>query len=224
MLSGPEYNPNPGKPIQKIVVFLHGYGASGDDLLSLGEAWESSLPNTLFIAPNAPDRCDMNMDGYQWFGLQDFSPFNVRSGLDRVRPTLVRYLKNLLTKHTLNTHDLALVGFSQGTILALEMLFALPGLGAVLGYSGAFYPPPVFEPPLHSALGNTNVMLVHGTADMVVPYSALLQASAQLNLYGIQAQTHTCDGVGHTIDFKGLELGGEFLGRNLMNCSRVVNL
>jgi len=196
--------------ISKIVVFLHGYGASGDDLIGISDLWQDLLPSTVFAAPNGPEPCDANIFGYQWFGLPDFSPTNMRSGLDRVRPVLLEYLQSLLNEYQLSPQDLALVGFSQGTIVALEMMFAMPNLNSVLGYSGIFFrpPPPVLSSP------STKVMLVHGNVDTVVPYLSLFQSQTQLKVLGISTEIHTCHGIGHTINEEGIELGGQFLANN----------
>jgi phospholipase/carboxylesterase len=211
MLSGPRFISHVPGSLSRLVVFLHGYGASGDDLISLSHEWENLLPPTIFESPNGPETCDVNPVGYQWFGLPDFSPTTIRLGLDRVRPVVVSYLKNLLAEHQLSPHDLALVGFSQGTILALDIMFDMPTLGAVLGYSGAFYPPLTFpKEPI-----NTKVMLVHGTGDTVVPYAAMTYAKIQLQEQGIHVKTHTCDGLGHGIDTQGLQAGGTFLAKCL---------
>jgi len=196
-------------PLSKMVVFLHGYGASGEDLIGLSHSFESLLPPTVFLAPNGPDRCDANVFGYQWFGLPDFSPTNMRLGLDRIRPVLENYLRSLLTQYQLSPQDLALVGFSQGTIVALEMMFAIPDIRCILGYSGAFFCPP--SPPLPLA----KVMLIHGDLDTVVPYPIFLQSKKQLTDLGIQVEAHTCPGVLHTIDEKGIQLGARFLAQNL---------
>jgi phospholipase/carboxylesterase len=211
MLSGPKVISKTPGSISKLVVFLHGYGSSGDDLIGLSESWEHLLPPTIFLSPNGPEKCDVHVFGYQWYGIPDFSPTSMRLGLDRVRPLLTQYLKSLLIEYKLSPHDLALVGFSQGAIVALEMLFALPNLNCIVGYSGAFFPPAeknVLSP-------STNVLLIHGNMDIVVPYPALFQAEQDLKNLGIKVTTLTCQGIGHTIDSTGIQIGGDFLKQNL---------
>lgn len=206
MLKGPTVKHHSDK-LKKLVVILHGYGANGDDLIDLAHRWAPQFPDVDFIAPNAPESCEMNPMGFQWFGLRDFSPFNVRSGLDRIRPTVVQYLESLLQKHHLQAEDLALVGFSQGSMVALDMLFALPGLKGVLSYSGAFYPPVAVPPLSHTP----NVMLIHGVVDMVVPFAAMAEADRQLQLFGLNPQTCAIPHLGHGIDSQGLKVGEQFL-------------
>jgi phospholipase/carboxylesterase len=190
----------------QLVVILHGYGADGENLIDLAHQWAPHFPEADFLAPNAPEACEINPMGYQWFGLRDFSPFNVRAGLDRIRPTVVQYLKALLQERQLSVQDLTLVGFSQGSMLALDMIFALPGLRGVLAYSGAFYPPAGAE-----NRENTPVMLVHGMVDVVVPFVAMAEAERQLRLFGITPQTEAIPHLGHGIDGRGIKVGQQFL-------------
>ncbi|MEI8295179.1 MAG: alpha/beta fold hydrolase [Alphaproteobacteria bacterium] len=193
--------------VNQLVVILHGYGADGDNLIDLAHSWAPHFPEADFLAPNAPEACESNPMGYQWFGLRDFTPFNVRAGLDRIRPTVVHYLKAMLQERQLGVQDLTLVGFSQGAMLALDMIFALPGLNGVLAYSGAFYPPVAAEKPVES----TPVMLVHGMVDVVVPFVAMAEAERQLRLFGITPQTEAIPHLGHGIDGHSIMLGQQFL-------------
>ncbi|WP_032113115.1 alpha/beta hydrolase [Candidatus Paracaedibacter symbiosus] len=210
MLSGPQKKSKSGVSPKKLVVLLHGYGANGDNLIDLADMWAASLPDVEFHAPNAHEPCESVPFGYQWFGLTDFNPFNMRAGLERAAPILCEYLEHLLRSRDLTSSDLSLVGFSQGTMLALEMLFHLPGLKAVLGYSGAFYPP--LSAP-EAGVSKAEVLLVHGTADMVVPYAMMGESANQLHHLGFTPKTHTCHGLGHSIDLEGISLGGQFLGQ-----------
>jgi phospholipase/carboxylesterase len=206
MLFGPNLPPkNGGKPRQ-LVVLLHGYGADGANLIEMGEVWADLLPEAEFIAPNGIEPCELGI-GYQWFGLQDFSPFNVRAGLDRVTPIIAKQLHLWLHERGLSSTDLCLVGFSQGTMLALDLLFHLPSIKAIVGYSGAFYPPVAgqVKQPLPS------VCLIHGDMDPLVPYLAFQEAQKNLKKYGITPVTHPCRGLGHAIDEKGLNWGVQFL-------------
>ena len=210
-LHGQTYIPPKANRLEKLVVLIHGYGASGDNLLDLSYHWQDSLPNAVFAAPNGPEACDVNPSGYQWFGLPDLSPVNIRLGLDRAGPVLQNYLQNLMTTYQLAPQDVALVGFSQGAILALEMMFLMPTLAGVIGYSGVFLPPKnrPLSPPL------TKALLVHGTLDTVVPYSAFIHAEAALKDHGISFETHTCHRLDHSISPDGIQVGRDFLSQVL---------
>ncbi|RZI46452.1 alpha/beta hydrolase [Candidatus Finniella inopinata] len=196
--------------LEKLVVLVHGYGASGDNLLDLSYHWQDSLPNAFFAAPNAPETCEVNPFGYQWFGLPDLSPVNIRLGLDRATPVLQNYLQQLMTTYQLAPQDVAVVGFSQGAMIALDMMFLMPTLAGVIGYSGVFLPPKrPSSPP------QTKALLVHGTLDMVVPYSALIQSQSALKDYGVSFETHTCHGLDHSISPDGIQVGRAFLNQVL---------
>ena len=176
-------------------------------MINLAAGWQSHLPEFEFVSPHAPESCEINPVGYQWFGLRDFNPFNIRSGLDRSRPVLKKFLLNEINRLGFMPEDLLLVGFSQGTMMALDAMFSFPGVSAIMGYSGAFYPP-VGE---NLKASKPKVRLVHGDSDMVIPYSAMNEAARQLQLFGIEPETYTCNGLGHGIDEKGVRLGWEFL-------------
>lgn len=198
----------PSGNIKKIVLFLHGYGSNGEDLLEIGRIWQPSLEYTAFLSPNAVEPFEGHSFGnsYQWFGLADFTPLNVRAGLDKARPHLNRFIKRVLAHYRLLPSDLILVGFSQGTILALEMMFSIPRLGGIIGYSGAFYPPTnatLSSPP--------PVLLVHGTTDVVVSYAMMQAAQMHLRQLGVNVMTQTCSGLGHSIDEAGLMAGLDFI-------------
>ena len=204
----------PKGTLKKLVLFLHGYGSNGEDLLEIGRAWQSSLEHTAFLSPNAFEPFEGNPfgDSYQWFGLADFTPLNVRAGLDKARPHLNRFIKRVLAEYRLLPSDLTLVGFSQGTMLALDMLFSISRLGGIVGYSGAFYPSANATP-----LSPSPVLLVHGTTDMVVPYTAMQLAQTQLRQLGVNVMTQTCPSLGHGIDEAGLMAGLDFITHQHQN-------
>lgn len=210
----------PGKKVDHLVVFLHGYGADGNDLIDLGFVWKNKLSKVAFLSPHALESCEVNPFGYQWFGLRDFSPLNIRGGLDKAGPELSDYLKEKLEKFHLSSSELILVGFSQGTMMALEMLFYFPKLKGILGYSGAFYPPTA-----KTLQGNqTEVLLIHGDLDAVVPVQTSEEAKRQLDMLELSTKVHICKGVGHSISEEGLELGAKFLGYLTNSLFSVIHL
>ena len=137
-LDGPRHGPEPGSSAKALVVFLHGLGADGDDLISLGSMLAPVLPDTAFVSPHAPFPCDMAPMGRQWFSLQDHEPDNMLAGVRAVAPRLNAFLDAELAKHGLTDDRLALVGFSQGTMTALHTALRRPKACAVIvGFSGA---------------------------------------------------------------------------------------
>jgi phospholipase/carboxylesterase len=197
----------PAQPVQKLVVFLHGYGSNGDDLIDIGNIWQPHLKNTAFYSPNALEISEVNpFGGYQWFGLKDLEPFNVRPGLDKHQKQIADNLNKLLDQHKLLPSDLILVGFSQGTMVALDVMFSINNLAGIIGYCGAFYKPSnavvKLAPP---------VLLAHGTADMVVPYAMLEHSRQELTKLGVNVVTHTVKNLGHGLDESSINAGLEFI-------------
>ena len=207
-LSGPRIAPRSGAARQ-LVVLLHGVGADGDDLIGLAPALAQFLPHAVFVAPNGPEPCDMAPFGYQWFSLQDRRPEALLRGVQVAAPLLDAFLDEELARHNLDERRLALVGFSQGTMLALYVAprRASP-MAAVLGFSGvllgaAALPAEVVSRP--------PVFLIHGDADEIVPVGALAAAVAGLQAADIPVRFEIRPGLPHAIDPEGIAHGGAFL-------------
>ena len=210
MLKRYSLSPASGGKAKKLVVLFHGYGSSGQDLLKVAQRWSPLLPETEFLVPNGPEACESHPAGFQWFGLGDFTPPIMRARLDKVGPFIKSYLQKCVEERGLNLSDLAIGGFSQGGMLALEMIFAAPGIRGAICYSGGLYPPDgSVKPSPH-----TKVLLIHGDEDMAVPYSYFKDACYHLEKLGVTPQTLTCKGLGHSIDMEGVTCGGKFL-RNI---------
>ncbi len=201
--------PASGKKPKQMVVLLHGLGANGADLLSLAPYWADSLPEAIFVAPDAPDACDMAPFGYQWFSLQDRSFTAMEKGARNAAPLLNKFLDEQLTAHNVAADKLALVGFSQGTMMAL---FAAPrrhqALAAVVGYSGALVAAAALAAETKSKFP---VLLVHGEVDPVVPFAAMGHAEENLRSAGFNVTALSRPGLGHSIDPEGLSAGAAFL-------------
>lgn len=208
-LSGPRMAPRSGGPPRRLVVLLHGVGADGDDLIGLAPTLARHLPDAAFVAPNAPEPCDMAPFGYQWFSLQDRRPEALLRGVEAAAPRLDAFLDAELARHGLADHQLALVGFSQGTMMALYVAprRARPP-AAVLGFSGALIGAEALPAEARS---RPPVFLVHGDADPVVPAQALFAAVKDLQAAGIPVQWAVRPGLPHAIDPEGLEQGARFL-------------
>jgi phospholipase/carboxylesterase len=214
-LDGPRLNPLSG-PARQLVVFLHGYGADGNDLIEIGRAWQQSLPQTAFVSPHAPEPCGQAPVGRQWFPLT-FRDENERwVGVNKAAPLLQRFLDAELNRHKLPPSALALVGFSQGTMMALHVgLRRAGGPAAIVGYSGLLVLPPdgnleTFAAEIKS---RPPVLLIHGDRDDLIPPQALFQAIQALAALEVAVEWHLSAGIGHGIDAEGLRHGVEFLAR-----------
>jgi phospholipase/carboxylesterase len=214
-LDGPRLPAKSGKARQ-LVVFLHGYGADGNDLIDLGRAWQDLLPDTAFVSPHAPEPCAGAPYGRQWFPLTFRVPNERWDGVQQARPVLDAFLDTELKREGLDDEALALVGFSQGTMMALHVgLRRRRALGAIVGYSGVLIGPdgkPVGDlaPEITT---RPPVLLVHGDQDQVIPPAALQFSAQALEALNVPVEAHMSRGLGHGIDNAGLRLGGDFLAR-----------
>lgn len=212
-LSGPIQLPASGKAPTSIVVFLHGLGADGANMIDLADELAGEFPDTLFAAPNAPFACDMAPMGYQWFSLRDWSEDAMLEGVQQAAPILNHYLDSLLAQHSLSADKLAVAGFSQGTMTALHTLpRRADAVAAIIGYSGALVGDYLLKSELQS---KPPVCLIHGNADMVVPFGAMAAAKAALESADIDVETHARPMLGHGIDFEGIEIAAAFLKSRL---------
>ena len=135
-LDGPRLAPKSGTARQ-LVVFLHGYGADGNDLIDIGRAWQQALPDAAFVSPHAPNPCAQAPVGREWFGLTFRDPDERWRGVNNAGPVLEKFIAAELAKHNLTPNALALVGFSQGTMMALHVgLRRAIAPAAIVGYSG----------------------------------------------------------------------------------------
>ena len=211
-LSGPMIPPESGK-VKKIVVLLHGVGANGADLIGLAPILEPILPDTLFVAPDAPYPYDMAPTGFQWFSLMDRSPHKMLDGVRQARNILEPFISGLLAEHKLTDADLALVGFSQGTMTSLYTAFrrARPCAG-VVGFSGAMIGAHTPDDPITA---KPLVCLIHGEDDPVVPFTAMAHAEGILERIAVPHETHARPNLEHSIDEHGLKVCAEFLKRVL---------
>lgn len=211
--------PASGLKPDSIVVLIHGYGANGKDLLSLGSAWASLLPNTLFVAPDGFEKSEVNPLGNQWFSLGDWNPAQrltkmqiaqMVGDLQALTPSFNQYLDELLKAHGLPPEKLALVGFSQGAMVALHIGLHRPLCAGVVAYSGAF-----LEDPTETKLARPPVLLIHGMDDQLLSPTFSKLAEGHLQHLRVPVTLSLLPGLGHGIDERGLELGGAFLKKHL---------
>lgn len=201
-LTGPRKAAKSGKATE-LVVLVHGYGADGNDLIGLAEPLAQALPGAAFVSPNGPQPCPGAR--FQWFPIRELEPKQMHQGVIGAAPVLREFIDSELKRLSLTADRLALVGFSQGTMLSLHL--ALSGLkpAALVGFSGLLTgaPPEAHEPP--------PVFLAHGGADPLIPPEAIFATATTLGLLGARVQWHLSPGVGHGIDDSALALAANFL-------------
>lgn len=212
-IDGPRLEPK--EQIKKLVIFLHGYGSNGNDLISLTEGIYKSLPNTAFVSPNAPFQCNGSPMGFEWFPLRELSYQEKLQGTKMAAPHLNAFIDAQKEKYNIDDKDIALVGFSQGTMMSLYIApRRAAALGAVVGFSGAL----TAEKELASETkSKPPFLLVHGDQDDVVPHLHLAEAETHLVNNGFSVTTHTSQGLGHGIAPDGIDLMRDFLVEHLLD-------
>jgi phospholipase/carboxylesterase len=216
-INGPRIEPKGGKAKQ-LVVLLHGYGADGNDLIEIGRQWRGMLPDAAFVAPHAPEPCGMSPMGRQWFALTMRDPDERWRGVIKARPVLDAFLDAELARLGLDESRLSLVGFSQGTMMALHVgLRRRRAPASILGYSGVLVGPEHLNEAVARDAGGAPppILLVHGDQDQLIPFEALFESAEDLAKANIPCQWHLSLGVGHGIDNGGLRHGGLFIAKAL---------
>jgi len=201
--------PHAGGPPKTLVVMLHGVGSNKEDLIGLAPYIAPALPHTAFISVDGVEDCDMAPMGRQWFSLNDRSPARMMSEAARTAPTVHAFLDQLLIDTGIDESRMALLGFSQGTMMSLYVgLRRKKKPAAIVGFSGALLADENFAV---TVTAKPPVLLIHGQEDGVVPFAAMPRAKGQLEAAGITVDTLACPGLAHSIDEAGLRRAAQFL-------------
>jgi len=208
-LTGPAVPPRSGRAARQLVVFLHGLGADGNDLIGLAPYFAEQLPDAGFLSPHAPFACDMAPIGRQWFSMKERTPDALLRGLETARPLVDSFLDQALATSGLGDDSLALVGFSQGTMIALYIALRrkLP-IASLVGFSGLLAAPERLAAELTA---RPPVLLIHGDQDPVVHFDMMAQASNALQRVQVPVTSLRCPGLGHSIDDAGLAAAIRFV-------------
>jgi len=195
--------------LKHLVIFLHGVGSCGADMIGLGRHWAEALPDTGFAAPDGPDPFDMyaQASGRQWFSVKGVTADNRAQRLVEAREAFDATLHAVMAERGIDDPArVALVGFSQGAIMALDAVVSgrWP-VAAVVAYSGRLSSPLPWMP------APTPIRLVHGDQDEVIPFAETLEAAERLTAVGLSADAHILKGLGHSINAPGSRLGRDFL-------------
>jgi phospholipase/carboxylesterase len=204
--------PAAGGISNKLVVFLHGYGADGKDLIDLANPFSMAMPNATFISPDAPHPCTMSPSGREWFPIDQ-----IPTGAIKASENLISLIQNEAKSLNLSFKDVILIGFSQGAMMSLQcLLINNQQFSAIIGYSGALREENVEA--AHNQIingkhnfANTPVLLIHGEKDEVVPFQSLISSKNLLNNIGFNIQTLSRPNLGHGIDPEGISAGMELL-------------
>lgn len=215
ILTGPIKQATSGSA-KSLVIFVHGYGADGEDLIGLADTFAPVLPDTIFAAPNAPEVCSGNPEGLQWFPIpwldgtaEGLSKASMGTSIDKLNT----YLDEIAVETGIAPAQTFLVGFSQGTMMALHIgLRRSEALAGIIGFSGML----LHQDKLQSEIvSKPPVLLVHGDQDAMVPPSSMPEAANVLRDVGVSVGTHVSEGMGHGIAPDGLNLAYGFILKNL---------
>ena len=204
--------PAAGGKSSNLVVFLHGYGADGKDLIDLANPFAMAMPNASFISPDAPNRCAMSPSGREWFPIDE-----IPTGAIKASKSLLDLIQAEAQNVELSFKEVILIGFSQGAMMSMQcLLINKHQFGAIIGYSGALRTENVEAAKLQIINGkhkyaDTPVLLVHGKQDEVVPFQSLENSKNLLNEIGFNVQTLSRPNLGHGIDPEGISAGMEIL-------------
>ncbi len=199
-----------------LVVFLHGYGANAQDLLGLADPLAPHMPDTVFMAPDAPEQCAGSPMGYQWFPIpwiDGSSEEDSAAGMERAVGDLNAYLDTVMQEEGISADKTILFGFSQGTMMALHVAPRRPeAVAGVVGFSGRLMSPELLE---DEAVVKPPVLLVHGDQDDVVPPASLPEAADALTAAGFEVYAHVMKGTAHGIAPDGLSVAAAFMREKL---------
>jgi phospholipase/carboxylesterase len=212
-LTGPSRAPKSGAAAKQLVILLHGIGADGNDLIGLAPFYQEMLPDALFVAPNAPFPFDMAPFGYQWFSIQDMHARTRLNGVRQAAPALDAFIDHELARLHLSEDRLALIGFSQGAMMALHVgLRRDKAVAGIISHSGMLVGENLLAGELRS---RPPVLLTHGAIDEVLPVQALPVAEGNLRSAGVPVEVHVMPGLGHGIDEATIRLDLDFLSKTL---------
>lgn len=197
---------------KRVVIFVHGYGADGADLLGLADPLGPHLPDTAFYAPDAPDRSTANPMGYQWFPIpwiDGSSEEAAVAGMAAAADDLNAYVAQVLRDEALTADKLILFGFSQGTMMSLHIAPRMADeIAGVVAFSGRLMVP---EKLADEVVSKPPVLLIHGDQDDVVPPQSLNEAGETLGAAGFDVYAHIMEGTGHGIAPDGLSVALTFM-------------
>ena len=199
---------------QQAVVLCHGYGGDGQDISNLAINWQRFLPETIFLCPNAPEICAVNPRGYQWFDLSSDKEELILEKSLAAEAKLNTFLDQVLNNFQLETNNLALVGFSQGCMMSIQIaLKKKKQISCLIGYSGKVINQKHLSDNIHS---KPKIFLMHGANDTLVPPTHLLEAKEYLVKHGLKIKTKMFKDCEHRIPVEGVSLGLGFLKKNLL--------
>ena len=201
--------PEKNIPINQAIILLHGYGGDGKDISMLSLNWKRHLPNTIFICPNGHEPCTINPTGYQWFDLTREDPSYILEQSTNAEKKLNQFLKEVKYEYKLENENICLSGFSQGSMMSINVgLTSNEMYKCIVGFSGKI----INQDDLKVRKKNfTNILLIHGELDNIVPPTALLEAKDFFIRNNINVETHLLKNCGHNIPVEASSIALNFI-------------
>ena len=201
------------KPRQAIIL-CHGYGGDGKDISTLAINWQRFLPDAIFLCPNGPEICTVNPRGYQWFDLTSEKEEIILEKSLLAEEKLSKFLDQVIDNFQLEYNNLALVGFSQGSMMIIQTaLKKKKKINCLIGYSGKIINQKLLKDNINL---QPKIYLMHGENDTIVPPTHLLESKEYLSNQGIKIKTKLFKNCEHRIPVEGSSLGLSFLRKNLL--------
>ena len=183
--------------INNAIVLLHGYGGDGKDISMLSLNWKRFLPNTIFLCPDAHEICAINPNGFQWFDLTKEDPEYILKESQKAESKILNFIDEVKNEYKLKNSQICLSGFSQGSMMSINLgLTSKEDYNCVVGFSGKIINK---KNLLKRKTSNTNMLLIHGELDQVVPPHSLLEAKDFLIRNNIEVETHMIKNCDHNI-------------------------
>ena len=195
------------------VILCHGYGGDGKDISILANYWRAHLPNTIFICPDAPERCTASPSGFQWFDLMDQTPEQVLSKSLVAESKLNKLIDEVKEKNNLLANQIVIGGFSQGCMISLQTgIKRKDTINTIIGYSGRIIDT---EHLGKNIISKPNIILMHGDIDQIVPVNSLLEAKDFFNKNNYKIDSQIFKNCEHRIPAEGSSLGLQFIKKHL---------
>ena len=206
------------EPLSKVkpknaVILCHGYGGDGKDISILASYWRTYLPDTIFICPDAPEKCEASPSGFQWFDLTDQDPEQILSKSLVAENKLNKLIDEVKESYNLLANQIIIGGFSQGSMISLQTgIKRKDKINSILGYSGKIID---LEHLSKNIVSRPNIFLMHGDIDQVVPVDGLLEAKNFFNKNNYEIETKIFKNCEHRIPMEGSSLGLQFIKKHL---------
>jgi phospholipase/carboxylesterase len=206
------------KPLSKknpknAVILCHGYGGDGKDISILASYWQQHLPDTLFVCPDAPEKCDVSATGFQWFDLRDQTQDEILSSSLIAESKLNKFIDDVKDKNNLLANQIVIGGFSQGCMISLQTgIKRKDTINSIIGYSGRIIDT---EHLGKNIVSKPNIILMHGDIDQIVPVNSLLEAKDFFNKNNYKIESKIFKNCEHRISTEGSSLGLQFIKKHL---------